>query len=113
MAGSDALMHALKTTVDSHNVSFLDAARSAGYVQGDEDLNSVLLKKGSYSAFIELHIEQGPILEEEGSFLILIFIISFRNLSCICTYLVCACLSRHTCWYSNCNCSPCKHKGRF
>ena len=27
---------------------------------------SVALKKVTYSAFVELHIEQGPILEEEG-----------------------------------------------
>ncbi|KAM7279843.1 hypothetical protein ACFE04_006977 [Oxalis oulophora] len=33
----------------------------------DEDLSSVFLKKGTYSAFLELHIEQGPILEEEGT----------------------------------------------
>ncbi|TQE00792.1 hypothetical protein C1H46_013587 [Malus baccata] len=28
--------------------------------------NSLFLKKGCYSGFVELHIEQGPILEEEG-----------------------------------------------
>lgn len=27
----------------------------------------MFLKKGSYFAFIELHIEQGPILEDEGT----------------------------------------------
>lgn len=46
-------------------MSFIEAARSAGYAE-DEDLSSVFLKKGSYFAFIELHIEQGPILEDEG-----------------------------------------------
>lgn len=66
MAGSKALEKALKETVDSKNTSFLDAARSAGYAKGEEDLSSVFLKKGIYSAFVELHIEQGPILEEEG-----------------------------------------------
>ncbi|KAH7843093.1 hypothetical protein Vadar_012522 [Vaccinium darrowii] len=66
MAGSEALEKALKETVDSKNTSFLDAARSAGYAKGEEDLSSVFLKKGIYSAFVELHIEQGPILEEEG-----------------------------------------------
>ena len=30
------------------------------------DLNSVRLQKGHYAAFVELHIEQGPILEREG-----------------------------------------------
>ncbi|PSR92903.1 Ureidoglycolate hydrolase [Actinidia chinensis var. chinensis] len=66
MAGSEALEKALKKTVDNQNISFLDAARSAGYAKVEEDLSSVFLKKGSYSAFVELHIEQGPILEEEG-----------------------------------------------
>ena len=69
MAGSEALEKALKKTADNQNISFLDAARSAGYAKGEEDLSSVFLKKGSYSAFVELHIEQGPILEEEGRLL--------------------------------------------
>lgn len=48
-------------------MSFIEAARSAGYAEDkDDDLTSVFCKKGSYFAFIELHIEQGPILEEEG-----------------------------------------------
>lgn len=59
-------METLKTTVDAQNRSFLDAARSAGYVKDQDDLSSVFLKKGTYSAFVELHIEQGPLLEEEG-----------------------------------------------
>ncbi|XP_041007652.1 ureidoglycolate hydrolase [Juglans microcarpa x Juglans regia] len=66
LAGSEVLAKALKTTVGAKNGSFLDAARSAGYVKDDNDLSSVFIKKGSYSAFVELHIEQGPILEEEG-----------------------------------------------
>ncbi|KAL8171387.1 hypothetical protein V2J09_023191 [Rumex salicifolius] len=56
MAGSEELEKALKVTVDSQNISFIDAARSA----------DTRLEKGSYSAFVELHIEQGPILEAEG-----------------------------------------------
>ncbi|XP_015887832.3 ureidoglycolate hydrolase [Ziziphus jujuba] len=66
LAGGDALAKALKRTVDGQNISFFDAARSAGYAKDTDDLSSVFLKKGSYSAFVELHIEQGPILEEEG-----------------------------------------------
>lgn len=66
MAGSEALAKDLMSTADSQNISFLDAARSAGYAKEQDDLSSVFLKKGSYSAFLELHIEQGPILEEEG-----------------------------------------------
>ncbi|CAI9762706.1 unnamed protein product [Fraxinus pennsylvanica] len=37
------------------------------YANHLEDLASVFLKKGIYSAFIELHIEQGPILKEEAT----------------------------------------------
>ncbi|KAK6145983.1 hypothetical protein DH2020_019852 [Rehmannia glutinosa] len=66
LAGSEELTELLKTTVDGQNISFSDAAKLAGYTN-NEDLSSVLLKKGSYSAFIELHIEQGPILEEEAT----------------------------------------------
>ncbi|KAK9160699.1 hypothetical protein Syun_007040 [Stephania yunnanensis] len=66
LAGSEPLVSALKNTVDSHDISFFEAARSAGYAQDQDDLTSVFLKKGFYSAFVELHIEQGPILEQEG-----------------------------------------------
>ncbi|KAK4478164.1 hypothetical protein RD792_017446 [Penstemon davidsonii] len=66
LAGSEELAQLLKKTVDGQNISFSDAARLAGY-ENNEDLSSVFLKKGSYSAFIELHIEQGPILEEEAT----------------------------------------------
>ncbi|WVY97373.1 hypothetical protein V8G54_029524 [Vigna mungo] len=66
LSGSEDLANALKTTTDIQNISFLDAARSAGYGKNGDDLSSVFLKKGTYSAFIELHIEQGPILEDEG-----------------------------------------------
>ncbi|XP_030975857.1 ureidoglycolate hydrolase [Quercus lobata] len=65
LAGSEVLVKALQTTVDGQNKSFLDAARAAGYAKDQDDLSSVFLRKGSYSAFVELHIEQGPILEEE------------------------------------------------
>ncbi|KAL7081191.1 hypothetical protein ACP275_14G023800 [Erythranthe tilingii] len=65
LAGSEELKELLKKTVDSQNISFSDAAKFAGYTK-NEDLSSVFLEKGSYSAFIELHIEQGPILEAEG-----------------------------------------------
>ncbi|KAL9410788.1 hypothetical protein AB3S75_044544 [Citrus x aurantiifolia] len=67
LAGIESLAKDLTSTVDGQNMSFLDAARSAGYTKEHNDLSSVFLKKGSYSAFVELHIEQGPILEEEGT----------------------------------------------
>lgn len=67
LSGSESLANALKTATDSQNIYFLDAARSAGYAKDEDDLSSVFLKKGAYSAFVELHIEQGPILEDEGT----------------------------------------------
>ncbi|CAA6658967.1 unnamed protein product [Spirodela intermedia] len=57
LVGSEQLSEGLKEAVDGQNTSFLDAARSAGYCISQE---------GHYFAFLELHIEQGPILEEEG-----------------------------------------------
>ncbi|KAI4368394.1 hypothetical protein MLD38_016954 [Melastoma candidum] len=67
LAGSEELLKSLKSTVDAQNISFLDAARYAGYAQDQDDISSVVLKKGTYASFVELHIEQGPILEEEGT----------------------------------------------
>ncbi|CAK9167955.1 unnamed protein product [Ilex paraguariensis] len=66
LAGDEALVKSLDRTVDNQNVTFFHAARSADYANDQEELSSVFLKEGSYSAFVELHIEQGPILEEEG-----------------------------------------------
>ncbi|KAL4590334.1 hypothetical protein LXL04_003263 [Taraxacum kok-saghyz] len=66
LAGSESLARSLKkTVVDNDNISFLDAAKSAGYAKTD-DFSNVFLDEKSYSAFVELHIEQGPILENEG-----------------------------------------------
>ena len=43
----------------------LNQARTAAGFRGD--LASVRLAAGSYSAFVELHIEQGPLLEQGGA----------------------------------------------
>jgi N-carbamoyl-L-amino-acid hydrolase len=43
----------------------LDELRSAAGLQ-DRPLDQVRLKPGCYSAFVELHIEQGPLLEREN-----------------------------------------------
>ncbi|OIT22428.1 PREDICTED: ureidoglycolate hydrolase [Nicotiana attenuata] len=67
LAGSVQLAELLKKTVDGQNISFSEAAKFAGYGNAKGDLSEVFLKKGSYSAFVELHIEQGPILEKEGT----------------------------------------------
>uniref|UniRef100_A0ACD5XM01 Uncharacterized protein n=1 Tax=Avena sativa TaxID=4498 RepID=A0ACD5XM01_AVESA len=66
MAGSKELAQSLKGTFDNQNVSFVDAAGSAGYKIHPENLHNVFLNQDTYFSFIELHIEQGPILEKEG-----------------------------------------------
>jgi ureidoglycolate amidohydrolase len=48
---------------DRDGVSLDDARKSAGF---DGTLESVRLQPGTYSAFVELHIEQGPLLERSG-----------------------------------------------
>jgi ureidoglycolate amidohydrolase len=66
MAGSKELAQSLKEAFDNQNVSFVDAADYAGYKIHPENLQNVFLNQDIYFAFIELHIEQGPILEKEG-----------------------------------------------
>jgi ureidoglycolate amidohydrolase len=66
MAKSGKIFDILRGAMDANNVSFVDAARSAGYGDVEEKLESSGLGDEAYSAFVELHIEQGPILEKEG-----------------------------------------------
>ena len=66
MAGSVTLAETLKGLVDNHNISFEEAAKTGGYTGSLEHLDSVSLPKGAYFVFVELYIEQGPLLEEEG-----------------------------------------------
>jgi N-carbamoyl-L-amino-acid hydrolase len=49
--------------IDRDGVSLDDARRAAGF---EGPLAAVRLSEGCYSAFVELHIEQGPILERHG-----------------------------------------------
>jgi N-carbamoyl-L-amino-acid hydrolase len=48
---------------DKEGESLRTARRRAGFAG---DLASVRLAQGRYAAFVELHIEQGPVLEREG-----------------------------------------------
>ncbi|KAI5058349.1 hypothetical protein GOP47_0026519 [Adiantum capillus-veneris] len=66
LAGVPNMKALLEKAVDKENVSFSDAAAVAGYEFALETLLEVPLEKNSYAAFVELHIEQGPILEEKG-----------------------------------------------
>jgi N-carbamoyl-L-amino-acid hydrolase len=54
---------ALERLEDGSGRSFNDVRFEAGF---DGDLSKVRLPAGCYWAFVELHIEQGPILEREG-----------------------------------------------
>lgn len=56
--------HQLAALTDSDGISLDDARHTAGF---DGALESVLLPNGCYHAFVELHIEQGPILERDGT----------------------------------------------
>jgi len=54
---------ALQALRDADGTSFEEARRAAGF---NGDLGSVRLSHGLYHAFVELHIEQGPVLESKG-----------------------------------------------
>ena len=54
---------ALSALRDSEGGGFDEVRRAAGF---SGDLAAIHLPEGYYSAFVELHIEQGPILEREG-----------------------------------------------
>jgi N-carbamoyl-L-amino-acid hydrolase len=66
--GSRLLAGTLSTDVDGRLLDrdgrTLGEVRTAAGFSGD--LGTVALKPGHYAAFIELHIEQGPLLEREG-----------------------------------------------
>ncbi|CAM6106835.1 unnamed protein product [Calypogeia fissa] len=66
MAGSENILKILRESVDGDNVTFAEAARQAGYLQQEKDLESLAVSNEVYSGFVELHIEQGPTLEAEG-----------------------------------------------
>ena len=50
--------------VDGHGLTLRAARTNAGFTG---DLDSVGLSHNAFSAFVELHIEQGPILERDGT----------------------------------------------
>ena len=53
---------------DENDTTYLDAATAAGYGAKTikQMLHDVRVKENTYEAFVELHIEQGPILEQQG-----------------------------------------------
>lgn len=53
----------IKVMKDNNGISFYDALEAAGFEP--EKLATVKKNQGDYHAFIELHIEQGPVLESE------------------------------------------------
>jgi ureidoglycolate amidohydrolase len=63
LAGSLSLEKAAALR-DGEGKSLEELRRAAGF--GEHDLRQVRLAPNCYSAFVELHIEQGPLLEREG-----------------------------------------------
>jgi ureidoglycolate amidohydrolase len=66
MGKSGPIFDILRAAKDNENISFVDAAKAAGYTDVESKLEESGLSDGAYSAFVELHIEQGPLLEKEG-----------------------------------------------
>ena len=60
----------LDTLRDENGTAFYEAVTSAGRGGGHENtasiLSAALIPAGGIHAFVELHIEQGPLLEQEG-----------------------------------------------
>ncbi|GBG85710.1 hypothetical protein CBR_g40439 [Chara braunii] len=56
----------LESVKDDQGNTFDEAAARAGYPSSMAQLDEVVLRPGTYAAFVELHIEQGPLLEAEG-----------------------------------------------
>jgi ureidoglycolate amidohydrolase len=63
MMGGVMMPDHARTLRDSEGRSLDELRKQAGF---SGDLESVLLPLGHFHAFVELHIEQGPILEREG-----------------------------------------------
>ncbi|EIE18838.1 N-carbamyl-L-amino acid amidohydrolase [Coccomyxa subellipsoidea C-169] len=58
----------LDEKLDVNGTSFLEASTAAGYGGSTHQiLDGTLVKEGAVKAFVELHIEQGPLLEAEGT----------------------------------------------
>ena len=55
--------HRVDALCDSTGLTLADLRKRAGF---DGDLRGVPMRRGAYEAFLELHIEQGPLLEHEG-----------------------------------------------
>ncbi|GBG69984.1 hypothetical protein CBR_g4812 [Chara braunii] len=67
MSGHPGIGSRLMTAKDNEGLSFKEAAARAGYTKVKLPyLDDVVLPPNTYSAFLELHIEQGPLLEQEG-----------------------------------------------
>ncbi|XP_002981561.2 probable ureidoglycolate hydrolase [Selaginella moellendorffii] len=66
LAGDPRVAVSLANAVDEDNITFTLAANRAGYDEAGDNLQSVAVGNETYAAFVELHIEQGPLLEEQG-----------------------------------------------
>ena len=64
MLGGSLSLEQAAALRDEQGKSLEELRHAAGF--GDRDLRQVRLAPNCYSAFVELHIEQGPLLEREG-----------------------------------------------
>ena len=69
MSGQSGLVAHLSHLSDASNVTVVQAAVAAGYeaASNPASLAAVRVEEGSVASFVELHIEQGPLLEEKGT----------------------------------------------
>ena len=69
MSGQPGLVAHLSQLSDAANITVVQAAVAAGYEAASDpaSLAAVRVEKGTVASFVELHIEQGPLLEEKGT----------------------------------------------
>lgn len=70
MANQEGFPEKLKAARDKDGISFSEAAARANYSNALHQLEKVIVPPGKVASFVELHIEQGPFLEEDGRFLL-------------------------------------------
>eukprot|EP00897_Mesotaenium_endlicherianum_P003948 jgi/Mesen1/3581/ME000020S03112 len=67
MANVDGFRDILSAARDKSGASFEEAAAAAGFLDALGQLEGVVVDPERHHAFVELHIEQGPFLEQEGT----------------------------------------------
>lgn len=52
---------------DSQGISLLEALQAKGLADTAEDVQAIALEPGALAGYVEVHLEQGPVLEEAGA----------------------------------------------